>query len=129
MRSWALPYFGVNNTSLVGAPPDVLSLSAYSTGPQDTANSAALSANQNQRPDEPAGPQNRNLIKRERATNINNIPVVLQQISIPYPSDVDYIDTVQREFGDTVIEGGVPFPTLMTVDLQLLETKRESADG
>ena len=50
--------------------------------------------------------------------------MVLQQISIPYPSDVDYIDTVELRpmKDDTVIKGGVPFPTIMTVDMVLLET-------
>ena len=123
MRSWALPYFGVNNTTLVGAPPDVLSLSAYASGPQDTANATVLTKNEDQRANEPAGPQNRNATKRQRATNIHNIPVVLQQISIPYPSDVDYIDTVAWQSSDgTLIDPGVPFPALMTIDLVLLET-------
>ena len=43
--------------------------------------------------------------------SINRIPVVLQQLSIPFPSDADYIPT----------STGVPFPTIITIDLQLLE--------
>jgi len=119
LRSWTMPYFGVNNSSLTGAPPDVLALSAYATGSLDTANNQisttqennALGINQGQ-------PENPN--KRIRATNIQNIPVVLQQLSIPYPSDTDYIPTSEeKKLG---ISAGVPFPTIMTVDLVLMET-------
>jgi len=132
MRGWAMPYFGVNNTSLVGAPPDVLSLSAYSTGPRDTANDPAASGDTDEvrranvarlsktGPD--ANKNTTNLLKRERPTNLNNIPVVMQQISIPYPSDTDYISTMEKTFGGTTIKEGVPFPTIMTVDVVLLET-------
>lgn len=49
--------------------------------------------------------------KGKRHGSINRVPVVLQQISIPYPSDTDYIPT----------QDGVPFPTIMTIDMQLLE--------
>lgn len=44
--------------------------------------------------------------------HINRVPVFLQQLSIPYPSDVDYITTIS----------GVPMPTIMTIDLTLVET-------
>lgn len=67
---------------LLGAPPEVLLLSAYSKESDMT------------------------LIR-----NIFKVPVVIQQLSLPYPSDCDYIPT----------EDGVPFPTLMTIDLQLQE--------
>ncbi len=131
MRSWAMPYFGVNNTSLVGAPPDVLSLSAYSTGSRDTANDPAFSGTNAERraanvakftKTGPGAQDNTNLLKRERPTNLNNIPVVMQQISIPYPSDTDYVSTMEKTFGATTIKEGVPFPTIMTVDVVLLET-------
>lgn len=130
MRGWAMPYFGTNNTSLVGAPPDVLSLSAYSTGLQDTANDPATSGTVEERraatnfskTGTEQAQNTKNLLKRERPTNLNNIPVVLQQISIPYPSDTDYIPTMEKRFGETMIMAGVPFPTIMTVDLVLLET-------
>ena len=46
-----------------------------------------------------------------RRGNIYKIPTVLTNLSIPYPSDVDYIST----------QNGVPFPTLMQIDLQLSE--------
>ena len=121
LRSWAMPYFGVNiGSNLVGAPPDVLALTAYATGLQDTANASSSVAASGTELDITTAPS----LKRMRATNIHQVPVVLTQISIPYPSDTDYIDTVElKPFNDgTVIEGGVPFPTIMTVDMVLLET-------
>jgi len=122
LRSWAMPYFGTGSTrsKLVGAPPDVLALTAYATGSRDSANSNAAVAGSTDLLNINDVPS----LERKRATNIHQIPVVLQQISIPYPSDVDYINTVQLQpFHDgTVIEGGVPFPTIMTVDVILLET-------
>jgi hypothetical protein len=120
LRGWAMPYFGLNNTRLVGAPPDVLALSAYSTGAQDSANAETNRGDQN----DAASNQSDNFLRRTRPTNIHNIPVVLQQISIPYPSDVDYVNTAPGFVAPdgTTIKEGVPFPTLMTVDMVLLET-------
>lgn len=121
LRSWTMPYFGVNNTSkLVGAPPDVLSLTAYATGERDHANANSAVQGSTDLLDIDDVPSR----ERSRPTNIHNIPVVLQQLSIPYPSDVDYIDTVKLQpFHDgTVIEGGVPFPVIMTLDMVLMET-------
>ena len=46
-------------------------------------------------------------------TNIHNVPVVIINLSIPYPSDTDYIPA----------ENGTPVPTIMTIDLQLSETR------
>ena len=70
----------------LGKPPEVLLLSAYSkTGGNGT---------------------------NQSMEHINRVPVVIQQLSIPYPSDVDYIPT----------ENGTPMPTIMTIDLTLVET-------
>lgn len=44
--------------------------------------------------------------------HINRVPVLIQQLSVPYPSDVDYITTA----------GGVPMPTIMSLDITLIET-------
>lgn len=93
LRSWAMPYFGnssqVNDKGidLLGAPPEVLHLFAYSSNSQGSS-------------------------KQKVPMNIHNVPVVIMNISIPYPSDVDYIQT----------EDNIPFPTVMTVDIQLTET-------
>lgn len=71
-------------TELLGAPPEVLYFSAYSKG-------------------------NGGVQTRE---HISRVPVVIQTLNIPYPSDVDYI----------LSESGVPMPTIMTIDVTLLET-------
>jgi len=76
---------------MLGAPPDVIFLSAYSDTPTGG------------RPASQSGFQ---------LEHIRRVPVVLQQLSIPYPSDVDYIPTTS----------GVPMPTIMTIDMVLLET-------
>ena len=48
--------------------------------------------------------------------NIHKVPVVIQQLSIPYPSDVDYISTPEGE----------PVPTIMSLDLTLQEAHSPS---
>jgi hypothetical protein len=78
---------------LIGAPPDVLFLSAYS---------------------ESSG-----------RGNIYKIPVVITNLSIPYPSDIDYIPTQKgSEVGHRYrhIDENVPFPTVMTIDINCIET-------
>lgn len=73
----------IYGVELLGAPPAVLYLSAYSRN-------SGLGQTQ----------------------HINRVPAVIQQLSIPYPSDVDYIPTTT----------GVPMPTIMTIDMTLIET-------
>lgn len=53
------------------------------------------------------------LSKSDTVQNIRRVPVVLTSVSFSYPNDVDYIPTLD----------GVPFPTVMTVTLELKETK------
>lgn len=119
MRSWAMPYFGRNNTDLVGAPPDVLAFTAYARGSIDSSRFSYVDEENNvfgnNQPNDRSN-------ARTRATNLQNIPVVLTQISNSYPSDIDYIPTANAVFNTVEIEAGVPFPTIMTVDIQLLET-------
>lgn len=76
-------FFGAE---ILGAPPQVLQLSAYSTARTPTG--------------------------KGHAQHIDRIPVVIQQLNIPYPADVDYIPTTS----------GVPMPIIMTVDITLVET-------
>ncbi len=88
-----LEYFG---TELLGAPPPILYLSAYSKD---------------------IGKESINTNTRKTnmwniAQHINRIPVVIQQLTIPYPNDVDYITT----------SDGVPMPIIMNLDLALIET-------
>lgn len=119
LRSWAMPYFGRNNTKLVGAPPDVLALSAYAKGMTDSSRLPLSQQNNDQFGFNQSTDQTN---ARTRATNLQNIPVVLTQISNSYPSDIDYIPTANATFNSVEITAGVPFPTIMMVDLQLLET-------
>lgn len=70
---------------LLGAPPEVLLFSAYSAGQTGTA---------------------------QKMEHIRRVPVVISSLTIPYPSDVDYI----------ISTNGVAMPTVMTIDLTLLET-------
>lgn len=126
LRSWTLPYFGESQSNFIGLPPDVLSFFAFSKGPG--VNSAD---NQNTE----IGQQtltSRDIIKRERPTHLHNIPVVINNLQITYPSDVDYVPTEEATFkfsndSDAIeIEAGVPFPTVMAVDIQLWETQSPS---
>lgn len=111
-RSWTMPRFGTStlssenrserskipsmsyNADKLGAerrgePPPVLLFSAYST-------------------DSPVGG------KSAVAEHINRVPVVVQSLTIPYPSDVDYIPTAVNK---------VPMPTIMSVDISLIESQ------
>jgi len=83
-------------TELLGAPPEVLYLSAYS---------------HNVGSNRPSGDRTRSEVW-ERTQHINKVPVVIQQLTIPYPNDVDYINT----------SNGVPMPIIMNLDISLIET-------
>lgn len=48
--------------------------------------------------------------------NIYRIPTVITNLSIPYPTDVDYIPSTD----------GTPFPTLMTITIELIEVHSPS---
>jgi len=94
LRAWTMPHFGQDvsgngDEPAFGAPPEVLFLSAFAQSGGKRADTDF-----------------------SKSGNLHRIPVVINQLSIPYPSDVDYINT----------ETGDPFPTLMTIDLNLTET-------
>lgn len=73
----------------LGSPPEVILLSAYAKTTGDRTSSSG-----------------------DRTTsNISRVPVIMTQLSLPYPSDVDYIPT----------EDGTPFPAIMSIDMQLSE--------
>ncbi|MGI0076474.1 MAG: hypothetical protein ACREAU_03605 [Nitrosopumilaceae archaeon] len=82
----------VVRSDLLGSPPQVLLFSAYSNvGDGTQANSSGKRVLQ----------------------NIDRVPVLIQSLSIPYPSDVDYINA----------EGSsVPVPVLWILDISLVET-------
>lgn len=84
-QSRAQQEFGGGAFERRGEPPPVLLLSAYS------------------RP---------GTVGKSRG-HINQVPVVITNLSIPYPSDADYIPDERT---------GVPMPTIMTLDMQLTET-------
>lgn len=128
IRSWTKPYFGVTSLqpqgtdsstatlrSFHGAPPDVLFLSAYSN--------------------------------QKLRGNIYKIPVVVQNLQFTYPNDIDYIPTMDGNSiqppppaggstpnNNTIvpasassniygsIKQGTPFPTVVQIDLTLVET-------
>lgn len=83
---------GAFGSELLGAPPPVLYFSAYSrqAGSTSEVNGASQA------------------VRRE---HISRVPVLLQNLTIPYPSDVDYI----------ISDSGVPMPTLMVLDISLIE--------
>lgn len=132
LRAWLMPYFGATDTlnnsnsvdrqragqdegpqtpqqnesntrqrvisegvQLRGAPPDVLYLYAYSTGANKLRN---------------MGPR----------VNINRVPVVMTNLSINYPDDVDYIPVFTP--GSSPTANSEPFPRRMDVTVSLVET-------
>lgn len=137
LRAWLLPYFGATDTlnnsqrqqraktsyastgqdltpqtaqerdahirqrvvsegvQLRGAPPDILYLYAYSAGANDLRG---------------GGPK----------VNINRVPVVMTQLGITYPEDVDYIPVYTP--GGSPNSNTEPFPRKMDVTISLVET-------
>jgi len=82
---------------LLGSPPPILYLSAYSKNIGSAVNQTG-------------GGKTVNVWNISQ--HINKIPVVIQQLSTPYPNDIDYITTSK----------GVPMPIIMNLDLALLES-------
>lgn len=126
LRGWTMPYFGDSGTlsatqkknrndvasgrlnlqngdreyrkkklgqELLGKPPNVLFLSAYSSLTTNVGDTSA--------------------IRRNFPTHIHQVPVVITTLGIPYPSDIDYIPTLEGE----------PMPRVMNIDIQLVETQ------
>lgn len=127
LRSWTMPHFGNSSTlgisqrqerrdfqelnqkqqldamnniddfprkygqELLGLPPAVLYLNAYTS----------------------LGNLSENTRIRPYTTNIHKVPVVITSLTIPYPSDVDYIPT----------EDGEPIPRVIVLSIQLNETQ------
>lgn len=125
LRSWTMPYFGQADDDLIGSPPDVLSFWAFAVGP--SANPVLQGGSDNDSPTPPVGS---NPEERVRATHLHNIPTVIHNLQVTYPSDIDYIptraDTFQFGTGarsfTVEVDEGVPMPTIMTTDVQLYET-------
>ena len=83
LRGWTMPYFGESEPS--GFPPNVLLLSAYSKDDAHT----------------------------NTGQHISKVPVVITNLSIPYPVDCDYIPSETLK---------IPVPTLMVIDMSLTES-------
>lgn len=119
LRGWTVPYFGSTGLStlndsylnqavnsdnttkqvdelranfrrMLGAPPDILHLYVYSSGSDD-----------------------------RHLGNIVGIPVVIDNLTITYPNDVDYIPCQSMGGGDPY--GGTPFPIIMSLGLSVTE--------
>lgn len=128
LRTWAMPVFGQNPTGappgedILGAPPAILLLTAYSIGNPSTA-AVSKQANINTN----IGGSNGSMINKSNppynlqvpsiGNNIFEVPVVITNLEIPFPSDVDYIPTINQ----------IPVPTIVTVSLQLTETHSPNA--
>lgn len=107
LRTWAMPVFGQKGTAvgedILGAPPSILLLTAYSTGkPGSDSQRTVPTSNV------------KNLSRQQNAygSNVYQIPVAITNLDIPFPSDVDYIPTINA----------YPIPTTVTVSLSLVET-------
>lgn len=130
LRTWAMPVFGFVGDNpavgedILGAPPAILLLTAYAIGnPRTSATSIQTPIGTNVRG------QNSNMGNQEKpgyntsvpaiGNNIFEVPVVITGLEIPYPSDVDYIPTINQ----------IPVPTIVTVSLQLTETHSPNKYG
>jgi hypothetical protein len=110
LRAWSMPVFGTvgNNAqpgeNILGAPPAILFLTAYSPGKP--------SANQQSNTVTTPGLGNGEYINPAYGSNLYQIPVAIQNLSIPFPDDVDYIPTLNN----------YPVPIITTVTIALIET-------
>lgn len=84
--------------ALLGAPPEVLYLSAYSNAT-------------NSNPGGQTTQQGSSGILNKQ-TNITQVPCVITALSYMYPNDVDYIPTIQ----------GQPFPIVMDISISVVES-------
>ena len=103
LKSWRYPTFGtamddaIFGVGTLGSPPAVLEFSAYAL---PSSNGASMA---------------NGLIHR--------VPVVISSLNINYPTDCDYIPTVAVEDPTlSHIPTGIPFPTLMPLDMTLMES-------
>lgn len=114
LRTWAMPVFGrvgddpPPGENTLGAPPAVLLLSAYSMSPPgDFVNTYVPTG-----PERVRGNQTGRPMQKAIGNNIFQVPVVITNLDIPFPADVDYIPTVNN----------YPVPMITNVSLTLVET-------
>jgi hypothetical protein len=109
LKAWRYPVFGLDSTDaiygnpLLGAPPAVLEFTAY-------------------------GKPNGNAESGMATALINRVPVVITNIGIDYPSDVDYLPTIAVANDDSLkhIPSGIPVPAIWTVSITLMEAHSPS---
>lgn len=94
LRSWTKSYFG-DTQSLSNEPDD---LKGWLGSPPEVLKFSAYS--------------------NQKYGIFHNIPVVLSKVDVQYPNDLDYIVTENVE-DDRL--SNVPFPTIMTIGITLLE--------
>lgn len=111
LRTWAMPVFGeigddpAYGENILGAPPSILLLSAYATKHPEGSTSTLV-------PNSPGSKQFSAKAKQVAiGNNILDVPVVITNLDIPYPTDVDYIPTINN----------IPVPTIATVSITLME--------
>lgn len=92
-----------SSIELLGAPPMILYLYAYSDTVDTKQQGSGVS------------------IRAHGKVNISRVPVVITTLNITYPDDVDYISTGISPTSTQNVSSD-PFPTLMTVDIGLVET-------
>lgn len=109
LRSWRYPTFGATleddplfGSQQLGCPPAVLELSAYSLSGSDGSTNGTANG----------------LIYR--------VPVVISSLTINYPTDCDYISTVNLGQSQPVelkhIPSGIPVPVIFPVEISLMES-------
>ena len=103
LRTWRYPVFGkdsvdpIYGSPLLGAPPAVLTLSAYGRPNGSSESGMANSL-------------------------INSVPVVITSLGIDYPADIDYLPTIKVSDPTLAhIPSGIPVPAIWTVSLTLME--------
>jgi len=82
------PPGGAAGPEVLGLPPEVLLLTGYAPNVDFNVQSGKL------------------------PTNVYRVPVVITNLVIPYPAEVDYVPTINNQ----------PFPRIITIDVQLTET-------
>jgi hypothetical protein len=112
LRTWSMPVFGLVGSNpapgegILGAPPAILFLTAYSNknpGAQAVQSTVPTSDKTGFVP--------------AIGNNIYNIPVIITNLDIQYPSDVDYIPTINQ----------IPVPTVANVSISLVEAHSPNA--
>jgi len=119
LRGWTKPRFGINSKTLL--PQQEAEREKNRLGPERPEYLDAAERRQKLGQELLGSPPETLLFSAysagktgtaQKMEHIRRVPTVIQSLNIPYPSDVDYI----------ISTSGVPMPTIMTIDITLLET-------